>query len=133
MGPTMPTCDDSGAPMRAMASITISTGATVQAVELSSDSHITGTGTLAAIEGFVELGFTPLQALTAATKSGAIAARLDRELGTLAAGKRADLVMLSADPLTDIRHIRRVDTVIKDGRIVDRAALPSQRILSVAR
>lgn len=92
-----------------------------------------GTGTWAAIEGFVELGFTPLQALTAATRSGAAAARLERDLGTLTPGKRADLLVLAADPLADIRNIRRVETVIKDGRVIDRAALPTQRILSAAR
>jgi imidazolonepropionase-like amidohydrolase len=62
--------------------------------------------TLLAIAGLVELGMTPAQAVVAATKSGAIAARGLEDFGTLDAGKFADLVILSADPLADIRNIR---------------------------
>ena len=51
IGPTMPACADSVAPMRSMAIITISTGAKVHSVALSSDSHSTGSGTSAADGG----------------------------------------------------------------------------------
>ena len=43
--------------------------------------------------------------------------------GTLEAGKRADLVLLDANPLSDIRSIRRVHAVVRDGKLLDRAAL----------
>lgn len=92
-----------------------------------------GMGTILAIEGLVELGMTPLQAIVAGTKHGAIAARGQKDFGTLEAGKCADLVILSADPLADIHNIRKVATVMKDGQIVDRSKLPQTRVLSVAK
>lgn len=92
-----------------------------------------GTGTILAIEGFVELGMTPSQAIVAGTKNGAIAARAIKDYGTLEAGKLADLVLLSANPLTDIRNIEKLAAVLKGGRPVDRGRLPATRILSVAK
>jgi imidazolonepropionase-like amidohydrolase len=91
-----------------------------------------GMGTILAIEGLVELGMTPLQAIVAGTHNGAIAARGDKAFGTLEAGKLADLVVLTGDPLADIHHIRDIAIVIKDGRTIDRARLPEMRVLSVA-
>jgi imidazolonepropionase-like amidohydrolase len=91
-----------------------------------------GIGTILAIEGLVELGMTPSQAIVAATKNGAFAARGLKDFGTLEPGKLADLVILTADPLADIGNIRNVAAVWKDGRAVDRERLPRTRILSVA-
>jgi imidazolonepropionase-like amidohydrolase len=91
-----------------------------------------GMGTVMAIEGFVELGMTPSQAIVAGTKNGAIAAKSLAEFGTIEAGKRGDLVVLSRDPLADIKNLRAVADVFKDGQRVDRAHLPSSRLLSVA-
>jgi hypothetical protein len=91
-----------------------------------------GIGTIMAIEGLVELGMTPSQAIVAATRNGANAARLLEDLGTIESGKRADLVVLSADPLADIKNLRKVAMVVKDGRVVDRARLPEVRVLSIA-
>ena len=92
-----------------------------------------GNGTITAIEGFVELGMTPSQAIVAATRNGAIASRRLDDLGTLEAGKIADLVVLTADPLADIKNIRKLAMVFKDGRAVDRERLPEVRVLSVDR
>ena len=89
-----------------------------------------GIGTIMAIEGLVELGMTPAQAIVAGTKNGAIAARGIAEFGTIEAGKRADLVLLSADPLADIHNIRKVANVLKDGKVIDRASLPQIRVLT---
>ncbi|HWW84376.1 MAG TPA: amidohydrolase family protein [Vicinamibacterales bacterium] len=91
-----------------------------------------GTGTILAIEGFVELGMSPAQAIVAATKNGAIASRRLQDFGTLDKGKLADLVILTADPLSDIANITRIATVMKEGHTVDRAHLPQARVLSVA-
>jgi imidazolonepropionase-like amidohydrolase len=91
-----------------------------------------GIGTIMAIEGLVELGMSPSQAIVAATRNGAVAARGLKDFGTIEAGKLADLVLLTADPLADIGNLRKVASVIKDGRAVDRAHLPASRVLSVA-
>jgi imidazolonepropionase-like amidohydrolase len=71
----------------------------------------------------VETGLTPMEALTAATLHPAQFMRLDDKMGTVGAGKLADLVLLDADPRDDIRNTQRIHTVIKDGRMFDRVAL----------
>jgi imidazolonepropionase-like amidohydrolase len=87
-----------------------------------------GSGSIAAIEGLVELGMTPMQALVAATRNGALASKALADYGTLEANKSADLLVLTADPLADIRNIRQLEHVVARGRIIDRAALPTRRI-----
>jgi imidazolonepropionase-like amidohydrolase len=91
-----------------------------------------GIGTILAIEGLVELGMTPAQAIVAATRNGAVASRGVKDFGTIEAGKLADLVVLSEDPLADIHNLRKVAAVYKDGRAVDRARLPETRVLSIS-
>ena len=63
-------------------------------------------------------GLTPLQAITAATSGAAHAMGIEATRGTIAVGKMADLVLLSADPSADIRNTRQIRMVIKDGRLV---------------
>ncbi len=75
------------------------------------------------IELYVEAGFTPMQALQAATIVPARALRLDKELGTVEAGKAADFLVIDGDPLADIRNLRHVETVVKGGRAYDPATL----------
>lgn len=87
-----------------------------------------GLGSLAAIEGLVELGMTPMQAITAATKHGAMASRQDSLYGTIEAGKSADLLLLDADPVADIRNIRTLDRVMVRGVLVDPGALPTVHV-----
>ena len=94
------------------------------------DTQNHGIGSVIAVEGLVELGMTPAQAIVAATRNGAIAARGLTEFGTIEAGKRADLLILDADPLADIRNLRKLSVVIRDGRVIDRESLPVQRVLS---
>jgi imidazolonepropionase-like amidohydrolase len=91
-----------------------------------------GSGTILAIEGLVELGMTPSQAIVSGTRNGAIACRRLKDFGTVEAGKLADLLILDADPLADIHNIRKLHLVMKEGRQIDFAGLPQQRILSVA-
>lgn len=62
--------------------------------------------------------FTPMDAILAATGEAARALRLDHEIGTVAVGKRADLLLLEDDPLQDIRALRRPEMVFRDGRLV---------------
>lgn len=63
----------------------------------------------------------PLEALRAATVRPAEFLRLQDEMGTIDVGKRADLVLLSANPLDDITNTRKIDTVISKGRRVPKA------------
>ena len=71
----------------------------------------------------VEAGLTPAQALRAATVNGARALGLGERLGTVEAGKWADLVVVRGDPLVDIRATRRVALVVRSGTLHDPAAL----------
>jgi imidazolonepropionase-like amidohydrolase len=70
----------------------------------------------------VDAGLTPAQALQAATVN---CAKLfsTQQAGSIAAGKRADIVLLSANPLEDIRNTRRIRAVVVRGRYLDRQAL----------
>lgn len=71
----------------------------------------------------VTAGLTPSEALVAATSAAARVLDIDGDVGTIAVGKLADLVLLDADPTIDIRNTRRIWRVIQGGRVVDRAAL----------
>ena len=84
-------------------------------------------------QAVAEKGMRPMDAILAATRNVAAAYKKLDELGTLERGKLADLVVLDADPLADLANIRRISLVIKEGRIVDREALPSKRVLTAPR
>jgi imidazolonepropionase-like amidohydrolase len=71
------------------------------------------------MELMVKAGMTPMQTLVAATGNAAKVMNIDGELGTLRPGKRADFVVLTADPLADIRNTRAIESVWIDGRRVD--------------
>ena len=66
---------------------------------------------------------SPRQVLVAATRTPAEFFGIEGEFGTIEPGKYADLVLLDADPLADIRNTRRIDAVIRGGALFDRAAL----------
>ena len=66
---------------------------------------------------------SPLDALRAATRDAAAFLRRDREIGMIAAGSRADLILLDANPLADIAHMSRITAVVLRGRLFNRAAL----------
>jgi imidazolonepropionase-like amidohydrolase len=71
------------------------------------------------LELMVAAGLTPAQALLAATSNSAKALRISGSFGSLAAGKRADMILLDADPLTDIRNTRKINKVWIGGREVN--------------
>ncbi|HWU40329.1 MAG TPA: amidohydrolase family protein [Candidatus Acidoferrum sp.] len=64
--------------------------------------------------------FSPSEALALATREAARALGLDGEIGTVEAGKRADLILLADDPLRDIQALRRVEMVFRGGQLVAR-------------
>jgi enamidase len=67
------------------------------------------------LELLVEEGFTPLQAISIGTLNGAKYLGRDADIGSLAVGKQADLVLLSGNPSTDIQDVRKVDIVFRRG------------------
>jgi imidazolonepropionase-like amidohydrolase len=73
------------------------------------------------LEMMVKAGLTPMQALVAATGTAARVMKIDGA-GTLQTGKWADLVVLNANPLTDIRNTRQIDAVYIGGRKVNLTA-----------
>jgi imidazolonepropionase-like amidohydrolase len=70
------------------------------------------------LELLVEAGLTPLDVTTAATRNGALALRKLDEMGTIEAGKRANFLLLKANPLEDVRNFRNIDQVMRDGEWV---------------
>lgn len=90
---------------------------------------IIGEGYFRGCQGLAEMGVPPMEIILAGTRNVASAYGLLDDLGTLEAGKLADLVVLDADPLEDIRNLRRIAVVVKDGVIVDRDALPEKKML----
>jgi adenine deaminase len=71
----------------------------------------------------VRAGLTPAAVLRSAAIDAARYAGLERTSGSIAVGKRADLVLLDADPLADIANTRRIRAVLLNGRLYDRARL----------
>jgi imidazolonepropionase-like amidohydrolase len=68
------------------------------------------------LELYVQAGMSPMQAIQSATIVPARAMKLDRQVGTIAAGKRADLILVAGRPDRNISDIRKVKTVIAAGR-----------------
>ena len=75
------------------------------------------------LELFVRAVLTPFEALQAATINPAKYLGREKELGTIEKGKLADLILLDADPLAEIRNTTRINAVVVDGRLLDRRAL----------
>jgi len=92
-------------------------------VVAGTDQAIPGYSLHRELEIYVQAGFTPMEALQAATSVPARVMGLDKELGTIAVGKRADMVLLDGNPLTDIHNTRRVDRTIAGGAVYAPAPL----------
>ena len=70
------------------------------------------------LELLVDAGLTPMQAIQAGTKNNAEFLQ-EKELGTVEVGKLADLIIVTADPLADIKNTNTVDAVIQNGKVLD--------------
>jgi imidazolonepropionase-like amidohydrolase len=75
------------------------------------------------IELYVQAGFTPMEAIQAATIVSARAMGMEKESGTVEKGKRGDLILVTGNPLEDIRQIRNVEFVITNGTMFHTAEL----------
>jgi imidazolonepropionase-like amidohydrolase len=73
------------------------------------------------LQGLVEAGLTPQQALVTATVNPAVLLNITDQLGSIERGKLADLLLLDGDPLVDITNTTRIDTVIANGKLIDAA------------
>ncbi|MDH6554554.1 amidohydrolase family protein [Streptomyces sp. SAI-041] len=88
------------------------------------------TGHFVWLRAMEEKGMSPIDLLRAATRNIAKAYRVDDDLGTLEVGKIADMVVLDEDPLQGAKNYQSIHTVIKDGELVNRDALPERPILT---
>ena len=77
------------------------------------------------LELLVQAGLTPIEALATATVNPVRFLNATDSLGSVAVGKLADLVLLDADPLSDIRNTKAIRAVLANGRLLDRSALDS--------
>src|SRR4051812_26375776 len=87
------------------------------------DYGLPGFSLLRELELYVEAGFSPLDAIRSATVVPARVMGMSNEAGTIAAGTRADLVVLDRDPLLDIHNIRSGRWVVAAGKMFDMATL----------
>ena len=83
------------------------------------------------LEYFVRVGLAPMEALQTATRNPASFLGLENELGTVEKGKLANLVLLDANPLTDIQNTRKIFAVVFNGRLLTRVEL-DQMLAQVA-
>ena len=67
----------------------------------------------------VEYGMTPLQAIQAATRNGAMALGREKDVGAIAVGRFADIIAVDGDPLANVRELESVDAVVKGGKLVE--------------
>ena len=84
--------------------------------------HTFGSGEHLELARWVQLGLTPQQAIMGATQRPAELLGL-KDTGTLAVGKRADFLVLDANPLENIRNTRQISSVYLDGAKFDREAM----------
>ncbi|MEO7135632.1 MAG: amidohydrolase family protein [Vicinamibacterales bacterium] len=87
------------------------------------DGALPGYSLLRSLELYVEAGLTPMQAIESATRVPAESMGFGKESGTIEAGKRADLIVLNANPLENISNIRTLRFVIANGRVLDPSKL----------
>lgn len=85
------------------------------------DRYVPGLELFQEMRIMIETGLTPMQIIQGSTKFAAELVQKQDSLGTIEAGKIADLFIVTADPLQDIENIKKTDTVIFDGKVIDRA------------
>jgi imidazolonepropionase-like amidohydrolase len=84
-----------------------------------SDTGLVGYGLDRELELYVQAGMTPMAAIQSATIVSARVMKMEKDSGSVEIGKRADLVLVEGNPLKNISDIRRVVSVVSDGRMYD--------------
>jgi imidazolonepropionase-like amidohydrolase len=92
-------------------------------VVAGTDQTVPGHSLHREIELYVQAGFTPMEAIQAATSVPARAMGIEKESGTVEKGKRGDLILVNGNPLDDIHKIRNVEDVITNGTMFHTAEL----------
>ena len=85
------------------------------------DRYVPGLELFQEMRIMTEVGLTPMQIIQGSTKFAAEMIQKQDSFGTVEAGKIADVLIVNADPLQDVRNLMKTDTVIFDGKVVDRA------------
>jgi imidazolonepropionase-like amidohydrolase len=110
---------------RSLAKLSAASANLVLGADTGVEDHLFGLAEHLELEAMVDAGMTPAQVLAAATSRAAEYLRL-ADRGSLVAGKRADLLVLDANPLLDIVNTRRIAQTFINGVEIDRAALRAQ-------
>ena len=92
-------------------------------VVAGTDQTVPGYSLHREMELYVQAGFTPMEAIQAATIVSARALGLEKESGTLEKGKRGDVILVNGNPLEDIHQLRNVEYVITEGAVYHTAEL----------
>jgi imidazolonepropionase-like amidohydrolase len=92
-------------------------------IVVGTDQSVPGFSVDREIELYVQAGFTPMEAIQAATLVPARAMGMEKESGTIEVGKRADVILVDGNPLENISDIRKVSVVVAGGRMYRPAAL----------
>jgi imidazolonepropionase-like amidohydrolase len=123
MGMPPPKAEQSAATFRAMeATVRVLHRAGVPIVA-GTDQAVPGFSLDREIELYVQAGFTPMEAIQAATLVPARAMGMEKDSGTVEVGKRADVIVVDGNPLENISDIRKVSTVFAEGKMYQPAAL----------
>ena len=99
------------------AGITVATG-----TDAGNPGTAHGASMVREMELMARAGMSPMEVVVASTRNAALAMGRAQDLGTLAPGRLADLVIVTEDPLADVTHLSEVATVVKGGRVVYRRA-----------
>jgi imidazolonepropionase-like amidohydrolase len=110
---------------RSLAKLAAAGAKVVLGADTGVEDHLFGLAEHLELQAMVDAGMTPAQALVAATSDAAEYLRLD-DRGSLVPGKRADLLVLDANPVDDVVNARRIARTFIGGVEIDRAALRAQ-------
>jgi imidazolonepropionase-like amidohydrolase len=91
----------------------------------SGPANMAGLAMHVEMEALVDAGLTPMQAIQASTKWSAELMHKEKDLGTIAPGRIADVILIEGDPLADIRATRKIRTVMMDGKVLNTTLDPT--------